>query len=192
MRELRVNASRHDVAHAYVVLAMVQHHGFGEAIESEFRGIVSGSPSKGILSREAADVDDVASARRFHSWYNFVATVVHTRKIQVDHAMPILRGQLFDRCEDAETGVVHQDVDGPELFFRETHKQMYVIRLRNVAFSGKDPAGMLRRKFARCAFDAFLGAAAEHHSEPFLEQSRYDCASDSARPTGDNCGFICE
>ena len=60
--EIRIYTARHNIRHADTVLAVVQHHRFGEAIQPELRSIVRCATGKWVLAREAADVDDRPAA----------------------------------------------------------------------------------------------------------------------------------
>ena len=59
--ELSIDASGHDVADTNIVVAMVQHHGFAEAVEAEFRGIIGRRASERVLTGQTAHVNDVAT-----------------------------------------------------------------------------------------------------------------------------------
>ena len=60
--EIRIYTAWHDIGHADLIFAMIQHHRFGEAIQPELGRIVSCATCKWILPGKAADVDDRSAA----------------------------------------------------------------------------------------------------------------------------------
>ena len=59
--EFCIDASRHYVSDPHVVIAMIQHHGFRESVQSELRSVVRRATSKCVLSCQATYIDDVAA-----------------------------------------------------------------------------------------------------------------------------------
>src|ERR1035437_4272601 len=56
----------------------------------------------------------MAAAMLPHDWNGFGATIAHTGKVCLNRSIPFLGRELANRLENANTCVVHQDIEPPE------------------------------------------------------------------------------
>src|SRR6185312_6393745 len=108
--ECGVHATRHDVAHFYVLLPVVEHDRFAHSIQSELRCVVRGSTSEWIAPGQAADVDNPAALRFAKAMKRFPAAVKRARQVRADRAVPFFNGQVRCGTEYATAGIVHKNV----------------------------------------------------------------------------------
>src|ERR1019366_7663181 len=109
-------------AHPYIVVAVIEHHGFGETIESKFRSVISCASRKSVLPRQAAYVHYITAPTLLEPWQSCMGTVKNTREIGVEHSPPIFDGQCRSACEFADARIVNQDVEATEFAIHEFEK----------------------------------------------------------------------
>src|SRR4051812_44251828 len=105
------NAARHDVCHSDIILAVVEHRGLAESVQSELRGIVRASARKGVLPSQAAYIDDAAAAGLFKPRKSFSCAIKGARQVDSNHPVPFFNAQLCRGPKDTDTGVIHQNVE---------------------------------------------------------------------------------
>lgn len=100
-----------DRAHPDTVHPQLFHERFGKTVQSEFRGTVGSTLPETPFTRYRRDVDDGAGTLAFHLRDDFSGTEKRRREVDRDHFRPSFRRYGFDFAEQAETGVVHENVD---------------------------------------------------------------------------------
>ena len=106
--------ARHHVADADVVVAHLLHQRLAERVQARLRRAVGGAAGNGVLAGQAADVDDVAAAALAQVRHRRVAGVEDAGQVGVDHLGPLRGRHVGDVGEDADAGVVDQDVEAAE------------------------------------------------------------------------------
>src|SRR5205807_1638307 len=86
--EVGVDTAGHNRSDADLVVAMVEHHGFGEEIEARLRRIIGSASGERVLAGETRDVDDEAAAAG-ETGERFAGTIEGTVQVEVDIAMPV-------------------------------------------------------------------------------------------------------
>ena len=88
-----------DLAHRDVVLAAVERRGLGEAGDGVLGGGVGDRIAGAARGRDRAVVDDAAALRRLrlHRPEGLLDAQEHAGQVGVDHALPLLQRQVFER-----------------------------------------------------------------------------------------------
>src|SRR3984885_13336895 len=105
-----IDASGHNVSDAHVVIAMVQHHCFAEAVQSELGSVVGGAARECIFPRQASNVDDVTAATFLHARERFARAIERPRQIRLDGLLPILHCEFRRAFHYAHARIVHEDL----------------------------------------------------------------------------------
>jgi len=90
------------------------HQRFTERVDGCFRGAVRRAAGKGVLAGQAADIDDPATAAPLHVRNRGVAAVEHAAHVGIDDVVPRRHVHVGDVAEDADAGVVHENVESAE------------------------------------------------------------------------------
>src|ERR1700760_1378995 len=120
--EASVDAAWHHIADANVVVAMIEHHGFGKSVKAEFRGVIGRPPGEWIFSGKAADINDPAVFTLPKPLNCGAAAVERARQVHRDDAIPLFYGQISGRTKNSNAGVVDQDVETFQLVIGECEK----------------------------------------------------------------------
>src|SRR5262249_57240403 len=77
--------------------------------------VVGGQAGAGNQAGQRGRVDDVAAALGQHDRVHGVHAVGDTAQVDVDHPVPVLKGELLDQTADRDARVVEHVVDLPVL-----------------------------------------------------------------------------
>src|ERR1700733_1195162 len=105
-----IDASWHNVRDSHVVVAMIQHHCFGETIQSKLRRVVSGATSETILPCQTAYVDDVTAATILHASQRFTRAIKRSREIRLDGLPPFFHAEFHRTFHYAQARIVDQNI----------------------------------------------------------------------------------
>jgi len=167
---------------------MIEHHGLAEAIESEFRRVVSRAAHERVLPRQTGDVDDVTRASRAEALQGFPRAVENARKVGVDRPLPLLNAQIRCRTEFADPGVIHQHINPVEFLIDKLEQRSNLIWLRNVTNLSHHASSTWRMllEIGNGPGDSAPIASADPHICARLQHSRRDGAADSLGAAGDD------
>ena len=85
---------------------MIEHYCFAQSIQTKLGRIVSCPTSKRILTRQAADVDDVARSFVLKAQQGFPAAIENPRQIGTNGLLPLVHSQLRRALKHTDTRVV--------------------------------------------------------------------------------------
>ena len=83
--------------------------------EARFAGAVGGAQRRGAQARDRRDVDDGAAALVAHQRRGGLRAQERSGEIDGEHARPVLVGDVENRLEDGDAGIVDQRVEPAEL-----------------------------------------------------------------------------
>ena len=112
-----IDASRHNVSDPHVVVAMVQHHGLRETVQSELGSVVRRAARKCILPCQATYIDDVAAATILYPRQRFARAIKRSRQIRLDGLLPIFHCEFRCAFHDAQARIVHQNIETSRFTF---------------------------------------------------------------------------
>src|ERR1039457_6711085 len=184
--ELRIDASRHDVAHPDIVVAVVKHHRLAESVKPEFRRVVGCASGEGVLPGQAAHVDNVTSPTVLHTWQSFMAAVKNAREVGVDHAAPVFDREIGGAAKGADARVVHQDIETAERMVDELEELRDLAAIRHIGRLSNDLAVGLHGKLLSGGVDIALVAPTDGHGCAGAGECSRDCEADAAGPAGDH------
>ena len=181
--ECGIHAARHNGGDPHVILAMVEHHGLGESVETELGGVVAGAAAERVLARQAGDVDDESAAalRR-----NGPAPRASSRTVRSGS------GRCCDASPRSVISATLRNTPSPALLTRMSRppnsRSIAAKNLRTAATLadiGGIPGHAAERLHAgHGAVHRFLRAPADGHLAAFAQQALGDGASDAARAAG--------
>ena len=122
--ELRSHAAGHDCADAHILVAMVHHERFGKAQKAELGRVICASACKGVAAGQAANINDETPAAASKPRQGFLATVKGSTQVSFQGACPILGLQIRYGLEDADAGIVDENVNASEILIDKS-KQSY-------------------------------------------------------------------
>ena len=182
--ELGVHASRHDATDPDVVVTVVEHHGFAEAVESELGCVVARAAAKGVLPREAGNIDDKAAAAPGEAFQRLVRAVERAIQIEIDIAVPLLRRHLRHLVEDPFAGVVDENIEPAEFPVHGLEEFADLLNPGDIRGMTGDPPQRLH--LADRPLDRFAAAPADGDRRSLAQQSLGDGAPDPPRAAGDH------
>jgi hypothetical protein len=149
-----------------------------------------------VAAREAADVDDPAAAARAQVRDGRVRAVEHAAQVRLDRLAPLLAGHFGHVDEDADGGVVHQDVEAAEPRDRRLDHAARVLFTPDVAGDPLDAGARPLPLWPECGGgrrEDRLVAAGDEHVGALFEQRLRNRPPDALRPACDerNLVWVC-
>jgi hypothetical protein len=111
---------------------MVEHHGFAEGVEAELGGVIGRAAGEGVLAGEAADVDDVTAALLAEAGECLTAAVERAGEVEVQGGLPVFNREIGNGFEDADSGVVDQDIQLGKVLFDVAEECCYFVGISDV------------------------------------------------------------
>src|SRR5437870_11626052 len=118
-----------------------------------------------ICSGQRRDVDDVAAATFFHLRDRYVTTVEDPEEICFQHCAELLRRSPFDSLENADAGVVNQNIETAEFFDGVVDHSLHLIVITYVT----DETKRARAEFLDCFFDLGLFSCGYANGNAFTQ-----------------------
>src|ERR1700733_9871593 len=185
-----IDASRHNVSDPHVVIAMVQHHGLREAVQTELGSVVGRTACECILSRQATYVDDVTAATILHARQRFTRAKERSRQIRLNRFLPVFHCEFRRAFHDAHARIVHQDV-GTARFTVDPLKQRCDVRA--CSYIGNFSHHFTFRLVSEASYSAlhaFLAASAYRHGRARVRQCPRDRKANGTCCSGHKGGSI--
>jgi hypothetical protein len=110
-------------------------------------------------------------------------------QVHIDEACPLVVGQLQERHDRLDAGVVHQDVDRAEVGRRRLEHPFDVRALRHIALHGDGAAAVGALQGVRGLGGPIEVDVVDGDARPALRQHVGDAAADAAARPGDEGPF---
>ena len=133
--------TRHDITDADIIVTDLLHQRFTERIHGGLGRTVGGTGRKWILSGETADIDNPASPAVLQVRYRGVTAKEHSAQICFNDVMPRCDIRVGDAAEDADAGVIDQDVEAAELLNGTVDRMGCVIGISDIGDRGMHAIG---------------------------------------------------
>jgi hypothetical protein len=159
-----------------------------DGVDGEFRGAVDRTGRHDRVAADGGNVDDLAVALLFHQRQHGGDAVEDAADVDVDHLVPFVDFQRFERRERHQAGVVDDDIDMAVLFDGDGDEGLHVFEagdiergeLDGAAFAAQLGGDVFEAVGAACADDDVVAAAGEQAGGGF---------ADAAAGTGDEDDF---
>ena len=162
----------------------------GQVREAGFAGAVGGAQRRGAQARDRGDVDDGAAAGVAHQRRRGLRAQERAGEIDRQHARPVLVGDVEDRLEDGDAGIVDQRVEPAEFLRDGVEGAGHALRVGDVAGRcARVTSGLAERR--ERALQVLAVDVEQRHAPALGEKALGGGEPDAARGAGDQGGFRC-
>src|SRR5581483_2169608 len=187
--ELGIYAPWHDIAHAHVVVAVIEHHGFAETVQSIFRRIICGAACEGVAAGQTADVDNISATSGAKAWQSFMRTIEGAIQIHVYSAAPLFETEFRHTAKNSDAGVIDENVKPSEACVHALEKFPDLIRGGDIGDLSQNTAASISLHFARSPRQGFRVTSADGDLCAFGQKPLRYCPADAAARTGHDCNL---
>src|SRR5205085_3631483 len=172
-------------AHADAVLAILRRERLGQVLAGGVASTGHDLPV-GLLHAVVADqVDDAAAALLLHDRQHVLQAAHIAHELELQALLPVLLRQRLDHAAGRRAGVVHENVDAPELPVGALDEVLRLGFLREVGRDGEHLAAARAPELVRRFIEHVLAARADRDIAAFAHEGERDALADAFAAAGD-------
>lgn len=138
---------------------------------------------------DRGNVDDVSGLPRLHMRQRRGDAVEHALDVDVDHAVPLVHLETFERGKRHQARIVQHDVDAAEFAHRGVHQVANLLPVRDICLDRPGLVALCGEFVGQC-IDAVTPPSTEHHGGTSLGEMACRSFSQSTARAGDDDDFI--